>query len=209
MRQRTLCTHPREKKALEGVARVIFGLKTFAKCGAISADENNGIITSLATFVIACFTATLWRATNALVRTERDKRSAVGGGGEKARGGSVSVFTIIATNAGPGSAVLRRLRWGFGDLGTLPPTPVYAQDIQTGEPLFPGQKQPVRHARMFTEGYRNPVIFFRFDYYDINRRREASAGFVLIIDSPDFPALSIPTVDVPPAYLADNFPLGT
>jgi hypothetical protein len=72
-----------ENQTLEGVGRVIFGLKTFAKCGAISTNENNGVITALATFVIACFTFTLWLTNRGqLIHTRQTERAYFAGGGE-------------------------------------------------------------------------------------------------------------------------------
>jgi hypothetical protein len=170
-------------------------------------DRYGALITAISTIAIAIFTYILYGATNALVAVERDRRSTVGGGGAKALH-DPNFFTIVATNAGPGSAILRRLRWGFEDLGVIPPTPRYdGGDIQTHEPLFPGRDQAVRHVRIPERGYDRAVIFFRFDYWDVNRRRDASIGFVLIIEGPDYPRLPVPTFDVPPAYLENSFPL--
>jgi hypothetical protein len=87
-------------------------------------DRYGALITACSTIAIAIFTYILYGATNALVAVERDRRSTVGGGGAKALH-DPNIFTIVATNAGPGSAILRRLLWGFEDLGVIPPTPRY------------------------------------------------------------------------------------
>jgi hypothetical protein len=170
-------------------------------------NPYNGLIGALATVFIAIFTYVLWDATAILARAERDKRSLVGGGGQRALPHYPSIFQIEAWNGGNGSAILSRIRWGFGDLGLLPQVPQYTGDDQTREPLMAGKDRPVRHAPIPPNTWTQPVIFVRFDYTDVTQRRTASIGFVLIIQSPHFPPLPIHTVNVPPAYLADNFPL--
>lgn len=165
-----------------------------------------GLIAALATVVIAIFTIVLWGATDTLARAERNKRSVISGGGQKIPR-FPDVFEIQAINAGQGSALVRRVRWGFGDLGALPLIPVYDGDATAREPLVPGALRAVRHVPILKRHYRTPVVFVRFDYYDVNQKRKGSIGFVMILESPDFPLLPVPTMDVPTAYMADDFPL--
>jgi len=167
-------------------------------------DRYGVLLTAIATVAIAGFTYILYRATNALVMAEQQKRSIVRGAGRMV---STDVFEIQASNSGEGAAILSLIRWGFAEFGEVPPVPAYERQVPSGESLFPRQQYtPVRYVRL-REGLKRPVIFCQFTYFDVSRKKDAVYSFAMDIRNPEFPLLPAFTREMAPDYWKDTFSL--
>jgi hypothetical protein len=176
--------------------------------------------TAVFTFLLCAISAALAYFTYGLFKKAADSvadareaarkvRSFVRGAGQRIRdvkGSPTNYFQIEGRNAGDGTALIHRVQWGFAEFGKLTNKAGYTRDEVANEPLIGGAEHAVRHVEI-PAGFKKPVIFFRFHYYDVNRKREAIIGQVMQIDSPDFPILPVPIrANVPDDFLIDTFP---
>ena len=160
--------------------------------------------------VLATFTYLLFRATSQLAsdaqRTAAGVRSIIRGSGQK-HSTMPGIFIIEASNAGTGPALIETVEWGFGPSSVFAGPPSYGAANISNEMVHPQTRtQPVRFVRIPTPRPVNQVIFVRLAYYDVNRKRHASHAFVMLIDSPAIPQISV-FVAAPAAYLEDTFPI--
>jgi hypothetical protein len=158
------------------------------------------------TFFLAAFTYGLFAATADLAtdsqRTAARVRSIVRGGGWLQPDG---IFNISGSNSGTGAAILEAISWGFCEFGELPTIPVY-EVVRTVDSLAPNMRSvPAKFVFVPTFLIR-PVIFFRFDYFDVAHRRRAYIGHVMELRPPGMPPAPV-QIPADPIYLIDTFPI--
>jgi hypothetical protein len=179
-------------------------------------------VLALFTGLLWIFTARLWNATHTMMANEqkrnRDIRSIIRGAGTTYRppgkpDAKPNRFLIEASNSGEGPALIERVHWRFvertdfeTEIETNSKQPSYPNTEDSGE-VVPRRmrSQPTKFVAI-PDDKTDPVIVFRLDYYDINRKRSAIIEHAMRIVPPDVPELPA-FFNVPPKFLADDFPV--
>jgi hypothetical protein len=151
---------------------------------------NDAVITALATFAIAIFTWTIWRANQSQLKHARQVERAylVGGGGPEQK--PPHHFSLNVNNYGKTPASLKEFAVEACPLSDvkLPNKPKY---LNTGykrqilvDEIAPGQFKPI-DATTNIQGIEQPVVYGRFWYQDIWKEEERYFSFILAIKIED------------------------
>jgi hypothetical protein len=149
----------------------------YVRCTGSFAESHHGVITGLATLIIASFTGTLWWATWSLLIHGREvERAYVSGGGP--HDPEKGIFQLQINNYGKTPAILTAVSIEFCELNNIPPTPTYRWMATQGT------YKPGDHGRAIMNlaipSLQKPVVYGRFRYIDIWRKSHVSS-FILAI----------------------------
>jgi hypothetical protein len=145
-------------------------------CLSVFVDQNEGVITALATLMIAVFTLTLWWSNRTQVKHMREvERAYIWGGGPLA---TSKALQLTVNNYGKTPGLLTEYAVGFCSRTNIPPTPQYniRERFHDWIPPIPEMIRPIRIIE-FTQP--DPLIYGRFWFRDV-WGADHSIGFVLV-----------------------------
>jgi hypothetical protein len=147
-------------------------------------------------------------ASAVLAQTTADQmRSAIRGAGWSPTPGW---FRIEASNGGTGAAVIESVEWGIANLNNFLLPPPYLGPFPSNEMLTPGARAQLVRAVQVIPQAAPQMIFFRLNYFDINRKAHHSIAHVMEL-GPTTGQQMLPTFLIPPAAFAiyedDTFPI--
>jgi hypothetical protein len=167
----------------------------------------------IVTGILAWFTYALYKTTVAILDEERraatEVRSILRGAGDNATDQRTyaNVFWIQASNSGEGAAVINRIEWSFVAFGDWAVRP-YQYSEPSGEVIASRERaKPVKIVPV-PIGINDPVIVFRFEYYDVNQKSDYVIDHAMRLWPPHLRSHPV-FIDVPAGLLVDTFPIKT
>lgn len=190
---------------IEGLSHIfgsLFRRIVAVRCTGVFIAKNDGVITALATAVIALLTWVLWKANQDQLRHTKDiERAYISGGGptdEQDR----SIFILTVNNYGKTPGILTGYAVGFCPRAAIPAGVIFnaipKASFHDRIPPVAGLTRGLDSARI-PDDIPDPLIYGRFWFDDIWGDSHES-GFVLVLDAyRQTTPRGIP-LNIPPAY---------